>query len=175
MNRKKYRGLQAGAIMLLIAWFIFMGMLTFFFSKYVGEQDNPNRELVSKVGSDGVREVILKVNRYNHYVLLGKVNGKDVEFMIDTGASDVSVPEKLQKLLSLKAGRPIKAQTASGSITVYLTRIKTIEIGPIKLNDISASINPHMDSKQILLGMSALKKLEFIQKEGILILRQKVY
>jgi aspartyl protease family protein len=45
-------------------------------------------------------------------------------------------------------------------------------IGDIKLTNVSAHINPSMDFDEILLGMSALKQIEFTQRGDTLILRQ---
>jgi aspartyl protease family protein len=63
--------------------------------------------------------------------------------------------------------------TANGSITVYPTKLQQLSIGNIYLYDVSAHINPSMQSDQILLGMSALKRVEFSQIGKQLILREQ--
>ena len=47
----------------------------------------------------GNKEIVLKSSTYGHYVVTGKINNKDVTFLIDTGASFVSIPGKVAKNL----------------------------------------------------------------------------
>lgn len=169
-QQRNYAGLSR--VMFLIAWLLFMAMLVYFFSSWIAYQNNPNRDLNSHVTQSGVREIVLKENNAHHFVLNGKVNGENVEFMIDTGSSNVSIPGALADKLQLTASYPILARTANGTITVYATTIKVLEIGPIRLYNVPASINIHMASDQILLGMSVLKQLEFTLRNGHMILIQ---
>ena len=64
-------------------------------------------------------------------------------------------------------------RTANGDITVYRTTLDRLRIGPLTLRNVRASINPNMRADdEILLGMSALKHLELITRDGVLTLRQ---
>ena len=74
--------------------------------------------------------------------------------------------------LSLRRGQPGRAMTANGPVTVYSTSIDELSIGDIKLYNVPASINPGMSDQAILLGMSALKQIEFVQRGDSLTLRQ---
>ncbi|HIF55390.1 MAG TPA: TIGR02281 family clan AA aspartic protease, partial [Methylococcaceae bacterium] len=56
-------------------------------------------------------------------------------------------------------------------IKVFTTRLDSVSVGAIELNNIRATINPHMQGKEILLGMSFLKHLEMMQKGQELTLR----
>lgn len=135
--------------------------------------ENPNQSVQSAVSSDGLRIVTLQRNKYGHYVATGKINNQDVTFMLDTGATDVSIPEDLAAQLGLERGPPATYRTANGLITSYRTRIPKIQLGNIVLKDVRASINPATSREDtILLGMSFLKKIEFTQKGDQLILRQ---
>ena len=92
--------------------------------------------------------------------------------MLDTGATDVSVPERLAKNLELRAGHSQIVNTANGSITTFSTQLDRVDLGTIQLSNVQAHINPHMDSDEVLLGMSFLRHLELIQRDGALTLRQ---
>jgi len=105
-------------------------------------------------------------------VASGSINNTPVVFLLDTGASDVSVPEKLAQAIGLKRGRPMIYQTANGTITVYATRLDKVDLGGIVLGQVRASINPNMQGNKVLLGMSFLKHLEFTQRGDTLILKQ---
>jgi len=158
--------------MFIVGWLAGLAMLSLLFSGVLERQHNPNQNLNANVTSSGVREVVLQRNRDGHYVASGLINGKQVEFMLDTGASDVSIPGDIADALRLKRGQPATYSTANGYITSYLTRISSLDLGGIELHDIRASINPHMGGDTILLGMSFLKHLEFTQRGDTLIIRQ---
>ena len=163
---------QLGRAFIWIAWLLALGLLTLFFNGVLDRQRNPNQSLHSQVDAHGVREVVLQRNRAGHYLATGSINGQRVEFLLDTGASDVSIPAALAQRLGLQAGAPRVYQTANGLITAHATRLAELRIGEIVLYDVRASINPAVDDIGILLGMSALKQLEFTQRGNTLILRQ---
>ena len=157
--------------MLLLAWILFMVILTYIFSKWISYSVNPNKNVTSKISKSGENVILLKANRYNHYVVSGKINGTKVEFLVDTGASSVSVPGHIAKAIGLEFGRSITVLTASGQALAYTTDIKTLSIGDIELGEIRATIIPADTSDKILLGMSALKKFSFTQENGVLTLQ----
>ena len=158
--------------MLFIAIIIGMAMMTWFFAGVEERQNNPNTNPVSLIGEDNI-EVPLQRNRFGHYLVKGQINDSPVAFLLDTGATDVVVPEETAKRLNLPYGRRGQAMTANGRVTIYRTRITELQVGKIKLYEVDASINPHMSEGAILLGMSALSKIEFTQSGSTLTLRQK--
>ena len=116
--------------------------------------------------------MILDRNRAGHYVANGFINGSSVTFLLDTGATDVAVPETLASSLGLKKGLPFVSQTANGTVTSWRTRLDEVRIGTIVLTDVRASILPSMTGMDVLLGMSFLKQLELVQRGETLTLRQ---
>jgi len=95
-----------------------------------------------------------------------------VVFLLDTGATFVAVPQQLASQLQLKKGHAISISTANGRSKGYITRLKTLSIGQIQLYNIKAIITPNLE--EILLGMSALKQLEFTQRANELTIRQNL-
>lgn len=171
MPETKQPGLHLGRGMLIAGWVLLLALLTLLFNDWFEEQRNPNQDVMSRITVDSSREVVLKRNRQGHYLATGRINGEEVEFLLDTGASDVSIPATVAARTGLKRGHPVNYQTANGTITAYQTRIPLLELGDIALHDVRASINPHMKDDTILLGMTFLKHLEFTQKGNTLILR----
>ncbi len=165
---------KIGQGMFAIAIFLGIGMLTMFFGDVEERQRNPNQNPDSTVGAQTI-EVNLKRNRQGHYVTTGTINNRPVEFLLDTGATDVVVPEAMASKLNLRRGRPGQAMTANGRVTIYETSIDQLSIGKIILYNVRASINPGMSPPSILLGMSALRQVEFIQSGNSLTLRQSEY
>lgn len=162
---------KIGRGMLYIGWLIALGLLVMFFSQWQNKRENPN-SMPSSTSAQGLNEVVLERNYQHHYVANGKINGQEVTFLLDTGATHVSVPKHLAQKLGLKEGAPAFANTANGVVETRNTRIDELRLGSIRLQDVKASINPGMRSDEILLGMSALKDVEFTQRNGTLTLRQ---
>ncbi len=160
-----------GKWMIFSAWLLGFAMLLLYFNFFLANEQNPNQSVYSRVDETGRAEVILKRNRYGHYVSNGKINGKSVQFMLDTGATDVAVPERVAEKLALRRGPEKKYSTANGMVTAYSTILDSVSIGPIEVRGVRASINPALKGKQILLGMSVLKRIEFTQRGDTLILR----
>ncbi len=152
-------------------WSFILLLLTVFLGYWESHQQNPNQDPES-YQSNGARILILDRNRDNHYVVSGTVNGKVVEFLIDTGATSVVVPMHLQHYLGLSKGVMGIAITANGRVNTFATKLNSLQIGKIQLQNVNASLNPGMQGPQILLGMSALKNLDFAKKGTQLIITQ---
>jgi aspartyl protease family protein len=163
---------RLGGVMVTAAWVAGLGLLTLLFSDFLAGQRNPNAEVVSRHSGDRVR-VVLEQNRGGHYVATAEINRTPVEVLLDTGATDVSVPEALAGELGLERGAQVMVTTANGTVPVYTTRLEEIRLGDIVLHDIRATINPHGEADFVLLGMSFLGHLEFSQRGGRLILTQE--
>ena len=143
-------------------WIAAMGMVYVFFSDRIAKQFNPNQSPQSQmVGS--TMQVTLAQNRNGHYVTNGTINRIPVTFLIDTGATDISIPIEVAKELHLTKGKPIRVNTANGVITVYRTLLDKVAIGSLSLDNLKANINPHMHGS-VLLGMSFLRNLDFEQQ-----------
>lgn len=159
--------------MLILAFVIALAMMTWFFGDVLDKQRNPNQQVMKTINTAGLPEVVLQQNRQGHYLATGSINNHSVNFLLDTGATDVAIPGKLAKRLNLKPGPEIEVSTANGVILARMTRLDRVDLGTISLKNVKATINPFMnEDDEILLGMSFLKKLEMIQRGQTLILRQ---
>lgn len=158
----------------IAVWVALIAGLTFVFGWLLDRQHNPNYSNITRITADGGSEVVLKRNRYGHYVASGEINNQPVQFFVDTGATRISIPERVADNLGLQRGAPGLAQTANGTVQVYDTRLAHVRLGNIELNNVAASINPGMSGRDILLGMSFLGHLELIQRGDTLRLRVPV-
>jgi aspartyl protease family protein len=164
-------GKRLGQSMLILSFLLGLGGLTFFFEGELQRQTNPNQNPLSMVLNSGVKEVTLKQNRQGHYVASGSINDVPVLFLLDTGATDVAIPESVALKAGLQPGSASRASTANGVVTVYSTQVDELRLGNILLEDINASITTSMFGDTILLGMSALRQVEFSQRDDQLTLR----
>ena len=164
-------GKRAGRVLMVLAWCAALFLATRFFGEWEARQQNPNVVVDSEQG-EGFIEVKLASNRQGHFVASGQINGQPVDFMLDTGATDVAVPAELAERLGLKRGLPVTLSTANGRSQGYRTHLDRLQLGDIVLQDVRALVAPGLGGEQVLLGMSALKQLEFTQRGGTLLLRQ---
>lgn len=67
---------------------------------------------------------------------------------------------------------PVGVSTANGRTQGFRTELGRLQLGDIVLRDVRAIVVPGLGDEQVLLGMSALKQLEFTQRSGTLLLRQ---
>ncbi|OZG72497.1 aspartyl protease [Hahella sp. CCB-MM4] len=163
---------QTGKWMMAAAWIIGMLLLTQLFGFWEDQQRNPNQTLRIVSGADGNEELVLQRNRFGHYLFTGKINNRDVEFLVDTGATVVAVPESMARSLGLPELGQTSMQTANGTTRATRTVIDQLQLGPFTLRDVNATILPRMNGDQeVLLGMSALRHLSFSQQGDQLILR----
>ena len=160
-----------GRLFLLMAWGAGLFLATRFFGAWEARQENPNQQVVSEHRQGSV-EVRLAGNAQGHFVANGQINGSAVTFMVDTGASEVAIPGHLAERLALKRGPSVVVSTANGRTQGYRTQLDTLALGDIRLTNVRALVVPGLDGDQALLGMSALKRLEFTQRGGSLLLRQ---
>ena len=164
-SQNPHRSLGRG--MALIASLLVLGMFYLYFENSLQARNNPNRGLQVAPGS----ELVLKRSADGHYFFPGTINGRPVTFLLDTGATLVSVPAHLAAELGLRAGAYQQSITANGTVYSRATRLDSLAFGPFDLRDVPASINPGMADNQVLMGMSVLKHLEFTQRGDTLVLR----
>ena len=162
-----------GKGMIIGAWVLLLALLTTLFQGLLQQQHNPNQDPAGDIGADGVREVVLQRNSKGHYVADGSINGHPVVFLVDTGATDVAISEKLANRLGLEKTGGAFSRTANGVVAVWQSTLANVSLGVIRMQRVRASVLPEMQpANQVLLGMSFLKHLELVQKDGSLTLRQ---
>ena len=158
--------------MIIGMWLLVFGLLTLFFQNFLDKERNPNQSVMSGVDAGGVREVRLKRNRYGHYNVSGKINGYPVEFLLDTGATQIAIPSEVANKIGLQRLFETSVHTANGTARAYGTKLETVSVGEISLSRLKATITTGMEGEIVLLGMGFLKNIEFTQRGDLLILRQ---
>lgn len=156
----------------VIAWVLIMLVLFWFAQKHLARRENPNMQVQGSVQTDGSRQVQLRANPSGHFVGTIELNQQPVQFMLDTGATAIAVPEDLAAQLGMKKGMVMTIDTANGSSRGYSSHIEQLKLGPIELQNVRAIITTGMEGDEILLGMSALNQLEFSKRDNTLTLIQ---
>lgn len=111
-------------------------------------------------------KVTLMADGRGMFIAEGSVNGIPMRFMVDTGATYVSMSARDAMRLGVdyNKGRPVMMQTANGTVLKYLVRFDSVKLGSIELNGVDGVVGGQ-DMPVALLGMSFLNRLE-MQHEG---------
>jgi len=160
-----------GRGMIYLAAILILAGLTWFFDGALDRQVNPNQRPQSSV-QGSIKEVVLDVNRHDQYVVTARINGTPVDVLVDTGATEVALSERLARSLNLEQGPAVMISTANGVAQGHQTLLDEVRVGDISVNNIRAMVVPNMSHPDVLLGMNFLRDLEMIQRDGQLILRQ---
>jgi clan AA aspartic protease (TIGR02281 family) len=126
----------------------------------------PEMEVIS------ANEVRLQRQADGHYHINGAINGQPVRFMLDTGASMVSVSREMADRTGLECEQPAVFTTANGKIDGCIATREEVSFGNVRLFDVDIAIMPNMDETG-LLGMNALSKFDLQQTDGTLTIRHK--
>ena len=114
---------------------------------------------------------LVQRDRSGHYVVPGSVNGVAVEFLLDTGATDVAIPPAIARQLRLTRGVEVEIETASDIVPGYLVTLDEVSIGPLSLERVRGSVSERSIHDEVLLGMSFLRHFELAQRGRTLTLR----
>jgi aspartyl protease family protein len=108
--------------------------------------------------------------RDGHYYLEGAVNGVPVTFMIDTGATYVSVSESFARQARLPEGVPGYFSTANGTVEGRIVKGQAVEAEGFKVSGLSVAVTP-LGGKKGLLGQNFLKRFEVSQSQDVMRLK----
>jgi aspartyl protease family protein len=113
--------------------------------------------------ADGGAAVVLERRRSGHYVADGAINGQPIRFLVDTGATDVAISDRVARAMGLEFGPRMTVMTAAGPVRGWQTRLDSVQLGALALTDVRATIAPGLGN-QALLGMSFLKHFSLVQQ-----------
>lgn len=131
---------------------------------------------VSGSAASAPGSVVLYSDSAGHYFSEGQINGVTLKFLVDTGASVVAMNsnDALRAGIDYKKGKRIPLQTANGVAHGYHVVVNTLKLGGVVLHQIDAVVNEGGSPPVVLLGMSALNRLD-MKREGITLTLTKKY
>lgn len=119
---------------------------------------------------EGSREIVIPAARNGHYYLEGAINGVPLRFMVDTGASYVSVGAGFARSAGLPDGVPGYFNTANGSVEGRIVRNQAVRADVFELSGLTVAVMPAHGGEG-LLGQNFLRHFEVSQAGGTLRLR----
>jgi aspartyl protease family protein len=115
---------------------------------------------------DGGGKVTMTADAQGHFFTTGSVNGATVRFMVDTGATMISLSASDARRIGLDPSRGEKGltNTANGQAVVTKVKLDTVRVGDVTVNNVDALIH-QTEMPFALLGMSFLNRME-MQRDG---------
>ena len=120
---------------------------------------------------EGAGVVTIARSDDQHFYVEGSINGRPVTFMIDTGATSVTIGEDLARRIGLDGGVAADFSTAGGRVVGRIVPNNEVQVGGIRVSGLRVAINPAL--RQPLLGQNFLSKLELTQGPNDLVLRAR--
>jgi len=124
----------------------------------------------------GSRRVSLPADSRGHFRADARVDGRNMDFMVDTGASAIALTERDAANLGIRpypSDYTVKVTTANGQAKAARAKIRSIDIGGVVVRDVDALVMPDSELGQNLLGMTFLSRLKrFEYSGGRLVLEQ---
>ncbi|MEL7150627.1 MAG: TIGR02281 family clan AA aspartic protease [Pseudomonadota bacterium] len=159
------RGNLGGTARMALVWgMIFVGIVAVY-----GLWDDIRSDVLPRQ-SVATEDRVIEVPRSNdrHFNLTMRLNGEPIDFVVDTGATDI--------VLSLQDARRAglnpddlafsgTARTANGTVSTAYTRIDEVAIGPVTFSNVRVAVNGG-EMRGSLLGMSFLDRFERMEITG---------
>ena len=133
------------------------------------------QNVASQGSGAGPAKVVLTADGGGHFLTTGNINGTSVKFLVDTGASNVSLGASDARRIGIdiSKGQQGFVNTANGQASVTLVKLDTVRVGEIVLNNVDALVH-QQDMPFALLGMSFLNRME-MQRNGETMTLKKRY
>lgn len=117
------------------------------------------------------RKIVLSAGSGGHFTSIGSINGKSTQFLVDTGATAVSISQSEAERMGLNfsAGRRIMTQTANGVVAAHMMQLGSVRIGDVEVRNVEAIVIPGQMS-HVLLGNSFLTRFQMLRHNDVLTL-----
>ncbi len=115
--------------------------------------------------NDGVIEI--RRGPDGHYHWPGSINGREVDFLIDTGATGTAMSQSLARELGLSVIGQVRSNTAGGVVTGDVVRANVALQGGVRAERLAITALAGLGDRP-LLGMDVLGKLRWRQHDGVL-------
>ncbi|MBP7178593.1 MAG: TIGR02281 family clan AA aspartic protease [Moraxellaceae bacterium] len=113
--------------------------------------------------------VEIGMNGYGQYITGGQINGRVVRFLVDTGANTVSLTANDARAIGLdykRIGERVGIMTAGGNIEGWSVTLGSVQVGPITVRNVVATVRESNDNAPILLGMTFLSRVSMQHEQN---------
>ncbi|MBF5006348.1 retroviral-like aspartic protease family protein [Diaphorobacter sp. NR2-3-3-1] len=129
---------------------------------------------VSANGGGGKQRLVLRADSRGHFVNSGLINGKVMQYMVDTGATLVafSQSEALRMGVKFQDGQQVMIGTGNGSVAAHRIKLDSVRTGDIELRNVDAVVLPQ-PMPYVLLGNSFLNAFQMSRTNDEMVLERK--
>jgi aspartyl protease family protein len=150
---------------IIVFWMAIMALIYVAMDHYL----KPQAVTVSASG-----DLLIPKARDGHFYATGTINGKSVRFLVDTGASTITVSEAFAREAGLSGGVPTVFSTANGSLTGRIVKGVTVQLGPLEVSGVKVAVGlVGLETDQALLGQSFLSKFDILVQKNQMTLRKR--
>ena len=129
-----------------------------------------------RVGGSGTgQRVVLKADARGHFVSSGQINGRIMQYMVDTGASTIAIGRPDAERMGLKfeeQGQSVRMNTANGVAQGWRLRLDSVRVGDVELRGVDAIVTPQ-PMPYVLLGNSFLREFEMSRNGDEMVLLKR--
>lgn len=117
------------------------------------------------------RQITMPMGQGGHFTAMGQINGQVTTFLVDTGATVISIGQIEAEKLGLRYlhGKRVMTQTANGAVPAYLIDLASVRIGDVEVRDVPAIVIPGQLS-HVLLGNSFLNRFQMRRENDVMTL-----
>lgn len=125
--------------------------------------------------SSGYRSMTIERGADGHFQVDAVVEGRRMDFLIDTGATAITLRESDAARLGIHPSQrdyTLRFQTANGVVRAAPVELNRVEVGSLTVHNVRAIVLPDESLGQNLLGMTFLSRVRWEHREGRLVLEQ---
>ena len=119
-------------------------------------------------------KIVMTAGSGGHFLTPGSINGRAVQFLVDTGATAIGmgITDAERLGLNYKAGREVRMQTANGTTPAWLIKLTSVRIGDVEVYEVDAVVAPQ-SMPYVLLGNSFLSRFQMKRDNEQLVLERR--
>lgn len=150
-----------GWVLIFLAVFVAFSLKDDFVA--LGKRVFGGQEQVVEAG----RELRIRKSLDGHFWVTAKVNGESVRFLVDSGATTISISAETARRAGIEPSSafPARVQTANGIVEVQRGRIDRLEVGTIERRELAVHVSEAFGPMNVL-GMNFLSSLSGWSVEG---------
>jgi aspartyl protease family protein len=122
----------------------------------------------------GGQRIVLTADARGHFLPSGQINGRAVQFMVDTGATSVAMSESDARRINLayETGQRVMVSTANGAAVAHRVRLDSVRIGDVTVHGVEALVT-QQSMPYVLLGNSFLNRFQMQRQNDQLTLDKR--
>ncbi|WP_038212277.1 retropepsin-like aspartic protease family protein [Xenophilus azovorans] len=124
--------------------------------------------------SAGGTRIVLPVDGRGHFMTQGTINGRTVNFMLDTGATAVALSAADAQRIGLdySKGQPVQINTANGVAVGHRIKLSSVRVGDVEVYDVDAVVSPQ-SMPFVLLGNSFIGRFSMRRDADQMVLEKR--